>query len=229
MRRICAISFDLDDTLWDGETAVRKAEHRVYEWLQRCYPRITAACSMQALVERRQAVMARRTDLGHDFTALRQVAMSELAEEFGYEAGLGDSALQVFLQARNEVDIFAETSATLELLKANYQIVAVSNGNADVHKTELGKYFDLAVSPADTGTSKPDPEMFSYVFEQLGVVAGAVVHVGDEPHTDIEGAQRAGMHTVWINRRRREWPLGQTRAHAEIDRLDELPAVVAAL
>ena len=215
--------------LWDGETALHKAENRVYAWLNRCYPRITAACSMEGIVARRQTVIARRADLRHDFTALRQVAMAELAAEFGYEPELADSALEVFLEARNDVDIFHETAATLALLQTRYQIVAVSNGNADVHKTDLGKYFDLAVSPAQTGTAKPDPEMFNYVFERMDVDPTAVVHVGDEPHTDIEGAQRAGMHTVWINRRRRDWPQGQPRAHAEIQRLDQLPAIVDAL
>ena len=229
MNSINVITFDLDDTLWDGESALVKAEQRVYAWLARTYPRITAACSPEAIVKRRQVLIAQRTDIRHDFTELRRVAMAELATEFGYDPELSDLAMQVFLEARNEVDIFHEAPSTLELLKQHYQIIAVSNGNADVHKTKLGKYFDLAVSPAETGTAKPDPDMFNFVLEYVGVNADSVVHVGDEPHTDIEGAHRAGIRSVWMNRRRRTWPEGQTRANAEIERLDQLLAVIQAL
>ena len=51
-------------------------------------------------------------------------------------------------------------------------------------------------------------------------------HVGDEPWYDIEGAHRANVRSVWVNRQARPWPDGQRRAHAEIGSLHELEGVL---
>jgi 2-haloalkanoic acid dehalogenase type II len=229
MSSIKVITLDLDDTLWDGRSALVYAEQTVYSWLQQNCPRITAKASMEELVTSRHAMVQHRGDIRHDFTALRVAALEELAAEFGYAASMVEQAMAVFLKARNHVEIFADVVPALEALAKEYQLVSVTNGNADVHKTALGGYFDLAVTPAIAGTAKPDPRMFDVVLNHAGVDAGAVVHVGDEPHTDVVGAQRAGAHAVWINRTGREWPTETAPPHAEISVLGELEAIIRAL
>lgn len=50
----------------------------------------------------------------------------------------------------------------------------------------------------DIGIRKPDPRIFRYALERIGVQPGNALHVGDSMKHDVVGARRAGMKTVWI-------------------------------
>lgn len=45
---------------------------------------------------------------------------------------------------------------------------------------------------------KPEPHLFRVALERLGLPPQAVVMVGDSINADIRGAQRVGIHTIWI-------------------------------
>jgi FMN hydrolase / 5-amino-6-(5-phospho-D-ribitylamino)uracil phosphatase len=60
----------------------------------------------------------------------------------------------------------------------------------------LDRYFRHCTFSDELGRSKPHPRAFASTLKALGVRAEEAVHVGDLPHTDIIGAQRAGMRAV---------------------------------
>ena len=142
---------------------------------------------------------------------------------------MAKTAVEVFLDARSQVELFDEVDAVLRTLGQRYRLVALTNGNTDLVRAGVHHYFEFALSPADTGTSKPDPRMFEAVLNRAGVTANAVLHVGDEPRYDILGAHNARIRSVWINRNARDWPAECPRAHAEITTLDGLPAAIEQL
>ena len=45
---------------------------------------------------------------------------------------------------------------------------------------------------------KPEPHLFRVGLERLGLTPQVVVMVGDSIHSDIRGAQRVGLRTIWI-------------------------------
>jgi HAD superfamily hydrolase (TIGR01450 family) len=45
---------------------------------------------------------------------------------------------------------------------------------------------------------KPEPHLFRVALERLGLPPRDVVMVGDSIHADVRGAQRVGLHTIWI-------------------------------
>ena len=53
--------------------------------------------------------------------------------------------------------------------------------------------------------------------------------MGDHPLYDIEGAHRAGLRAIWLNRDGSDWPAAYAPAHAQITSLVELPAALARL
>lgn len=220
------LSFDLDDTLWDAGPVLVRAEERQYAWLAQHLPRIAAAMDIGQMQARRRELMRERPALAHDFTALRRVAMAELCAAHGYATARGDEAVDVFLAARSDVTLYEEVDEVLRELRRHYRLASLTNGNTDLERAGVAHYFDFRLSPADTGTSKPDPRMFEALMTQAGVAPAAMVHIGDEPRHDIEGAHRAAVRAVWINRGGRPWPEGQRRAHAEISSLRELRAVL---
>ncbi len=83
----------------------------------------------------------------------------------------------------------------------------------------------LLKNAEDIGASKPHPDMFHAALRQTGVSATAIIHVGDDPEHDIQGARAVGMHTVWVNTQRKAWS-GDQRADREVVCLSELPGAI---
>jgi len=44
------------------------------------------------------------------------------------------------------------------------------------------------------------------LLERAGLAPRHAVHVGDDPEADVEGARRAGVAPVWLNRYGDNWP-----------------------
>jgi len=59
-----------------------------------------------------------------------------------------------------------------------------------------GQRFSFGLYSDELGMSKPHPGIFQKVLETTGCKADEVVHIGDLRHTDVLGAQNAGMHTI---------------------------------
>lgn len=223
------LTVDLDDTLWDAGPTLAAAERTLYDWLARHAPAVTARRDAEAVSAHRRALAARRPELAHDMTALRLAALTELMEEADAEPALAAEAMEVFLEARNRVRLFDDALEALETLGRRYRLVALSNGNACVHRIGIGHFFTLAVNPALTGVAKPHPGMFAHVLSALEADPSRLLHVGDDPWYDVEAAHRAGVGAVWMNRAGRAWPEEFRPARAEVGSLGELPAVLERL
>ena len=218
---LSCITFDLDDTLWPLMPTIIDAENKLYEWLQEYYPRVTKRYSLAELTDKRSALKQFRPDIAHDVTALRLHSLLELAEEFSYQESLALEGLEYFREHRNKVTPYAETEPTLRRLSAHFTLGAITNGNAELGKTTISKYFDFCVTAEDAGACKPDAEVFQYAAKLAAVNANRMLHVGDCANADVVGANKAGMYSVWMNPARKPWPGGQTPC-AVIHRLDEL-------
>ena len=75
--------------------------------------------------------------------------------------------------------------------------------------------------------AKPDPAIFRSASSALGVAPAATVHAGDGLVADVEGARRAGLRAILVDRRdqRPRLPAGVGR----ITTLSELPAFIFGL
>ena len=222
---IKCVTLDLDDTLWPVEPVIDKAERELYAWLQKNYPSITDKYSIQEIAAKRNHLNQRRPDIAHNVTALRLLALRELANEFGYDAMLASAGLALFRYHRNQVEPFQHSTTTLARLKAHFTVGAVTNGNVQLEQTPLGKYFDFAVSAAEAGACKPAPEIFLKAAHSAGVRLDNILHIGDSAQADVSGALNAGCRAIWFNHKRRPWPGGQT-PQAVIHCLSELPTLL---
>ncbi len=70
----------------------------------------------------------------------------------------------------------------------------------------LTRLVDFIVISAEVGVRKPDPGIFRMALEKAGVRPEDAIHVGDLPEEDAEGARRAGLTPVLIDRRQRITP-----------------------
>ena len=226
---ISVITFDLDNTLWDVEPTLIKAEQAQQDWLQQHRPGAVEAFDHEGLWEFKKSVWKRHPQLLHHVSQMRTQMLYELLVIAGYAEDIARSGAQqafsVFLRERHKVVLYEEALGVLELLARRYTLGALTNGNADIYKTDAAEYVDFAFLAEDIGASKPHPDMFQAALQQSGVAAQDIIHVGDNPEHDIRGARDAGMHTVWMNARHVTWP-GGARADQEIDNLLQLPEAI---
>jgi putative hydrolase of the HAD superfamily len=229
---IKVITFDLDNTLWDVEPALLRAEDVQQQWLLQHRPGTVEHYDHQALWEFKKSVWKRHPQLLHHVSQMRIQMLYELQIAAGYpeqEARAGaEQAFEVFLQERHKVTLYEEALAVLEQLATRYTLGALTNGNADIYKTDAGEYFDFAFLAEDIGASKPRPDMFHAALAHAQVEAGQIVHVGDNPEHDIYGAQAVGMYTIWMNPGQLEWPGGQP-PDREVHNLQQLPQAIAGI
>ncbi len=104
-------------------------------------------------------------------------------------------------------------------------VCCVSNADRDPLRAAIQRHalsFDAVVTSEEVGCYKPDPVIFQRALELLGVAAHRTLHVGDSLHSDIAGAARAGLTSVWIHRENRIHDIGQCRPDHTIMTLNEL-------
>ncbi|MGB0867760.1 MAG: HAD family hydrolase [Granulosicoccaceae bacterium] len=224
---ISVISFDLDDTLWPVAPIITAAENNFYRQIQDKYPRISNSLSNEQLRDKRIEYMRTRPHLHHDLSTLRTHFIDELLREHNYEADHERQLMRQFKEHRNKVSFYPGTLEALERLAAKYTLVACTNGNADVFKTQAGQFFSHSISSEKVGVAKPDKRIFASLCSALGCRAPDVLHIGDNPQTDALGALHAGMHSIWFNQHNADWPHPQ-RPHATITHLDELADLLPA-
>lgn len=82
------------------------------------------------------------------------------------------------------------------------------------------------VASEDVRAYKPDPTIFRVALERTGWDPARVMHVGDSLHSDVGGAQAAGLKTGWLNRAHRIHDIGNHTPDYEFADLMEVLAVL---
>jgi FMN hydrolase / 5-amino-6-(5-phospho-D-ribitylamino)uracil phosphatase len=204
--KIQAISLDLDDTLWPIGPVIVRAEQALQEWLQCHAPQTASLCALPDTKRAmRSQVEQRFPEFSHDLSFLRRESIRASLVAAGDPSALAEAAFDVFFAARNAVSLYPGVAQALSQLAARYTLVALSNGNADVFRTEAAAHFHSAISAQAFGVAKPDVRIFHATAAQLNLDPEAVLHVGDDAMADAFGALNAGMQAVWINAHGQVW------------------------
>ena len=225
LARIKAITIDLDDTLWPIWPAIVRAEETMGRWLaERAPATSTLLSSPVARLELRDEVLRTNAALRHDVGALRREAIRLGLLRSGEDAALAGPAYEVFIEQRMRVEFYADALPALEFLAQRFPLVAISNGNADLHRVGIAAHFVGALSAHRFGVGKPDPRIFHAAAQAAGVSAHHALHVGDDGTLDVLAGRAVGMQTVWMQRWLRPASTGQ--GHQKVLRLHRKPAYV---
>lgn len=230
MTAIRVVGLDLDDTLWETPPVIRRANQVLFDWLTERYPRMVAGQDVDSLHRACIAFMDSRPEEKYHLSNLRRSFLRHLAAEAEYAEDFVEEAFQVFLAARNRIDtLFDDTLPVLERLRKDHHLVALTNGNACVERVGIGHLFAAQWSSEAVGAAKPAPDMFHAALAHFRAEPEEMVHVGDHPRHDVQGALNAGIHAVWLNRDGSAWPQDEPVPHAEIRSLVQLPQAMARL
>jgi FMN hydrolase / 5-amino-6-(5-phospho-D-ribitylamino)uracil phosphatase len=220
--RIRAITLDLDDTLWPIWPTIERAEKALHDWLTLHAPMTAALFSTPAALRDIRAHMTEsRPDLKHDMSALRRESIRLALYRAGEDPLLAEPAFDIFFAERQRVILFDDALPALEFLASRYPVVGLTNGNADLQRVGIARFFRANISAREFGVGKPDPRIFLAAAGAAGVAAEEVLHIGDDATLDALGALNAGMQAVWVNRGDSPWPHGQ-EPHVTVEHLSEL-------
>ncbi|PYM23889.1 MAG: phosphoglycolate phosphatase [Candidatus Rokuibacteriota bacterium] len=204
-----ALLLDLDDTLLDYSGG---AEHC---WTEAC----RAVAGTLDLVRLVEALTVSRRSFWDDperqrrervnmLRAWTQIAARAL-EAYGAPApGLAAAIAAEFSARRRAVmALFPEALACLGVLRAaGVPLGLVTNGDATeqrwkIERCALAPFFGAIVIEGEVGAGKPDAIVYRTALKALGVAPGPDVWmVGDHLEFDVAGAQRLGLHGVWMDR-----------------------------
>ena len=152
-----------------------------------------------------------RSPLGLRDSDERSKFFTEYERIILYHAGLnvsGALASNIWKEAIKIPKEFVPFNDTVECLKflknQGLDIGIITNLRQDMsgllQKLDLSEYVDFCVNSEEVGFEKPDPRIFEWALKEYGVKASDCLHVGDQYFSDVQGALRAGITPVLLDR-----------------------------
>ena len=143
-----------------------------------------------------------------------------------------DAAVEHVLGGFTALEVHPDVPDGVRALKeSGRRLATLSNGSADIAdrlltNAGLREQFEHVLSVDDAGVWKPAPGSYAYAARTCGVEPAEMMLVAVHPW-DIDGANRAGMTTAWINRDGRPYPEYFTAPTHTLTALTELPGRLA--
>lgn len=225
---IKVIAFDLDDTLWHVDPVIIRAEKILNSWFSERVPGFNY--DMRDMGQFREQVLAEQPELVGRLTEFRHRMIATALNHHGVGDAdtITNDAMEVFLTARNEIEFFTGALEAIQSIAQSYELGALTNGNADIHRLGLSDYFSFAFSAEDVGAPKPAPDLFHRALDHTGVGADEMVYVGDDRIKDVDAAKAVGLKTVWLRNERRAGP-GESEPDLIIDDISHLPEALKSI
>jgi HAD superfamily hydrolase (TIGR01549 family) len=199
-----AMTFDLDDTLYDNWPVIRRLESKMTDWMHLNHP-VSALRSVEWWNRLKFSLVETSPELLHDVTQWRYEKVMQGLILLGYSPReahrAAEDALHEMFYWRHQVEVPEETHQVLALLSRELPLVAITNGNVDPDQIGLGGYFQKVLKAGADGFSKPYPDLFIKAQRYLDLPSSQILHIGDHMKTDVYGAKVNGFCACWMNER----------------------------
>lgn len=211
--RVAAVLFDLDNTLWQRDGAVRRvafAQHAAFSQL--------ASVPADIYVER----LITLDDRGR---ADKSLAYQQIVTDFGLPVDLVSPLRDHFWATyQTFCEPVPDAVPALTALRASgIRTGIITNGTIAVQEPKiaglgLAPLMDVILVSEREGIRKPDAEIFHRALQRVGVTPSDAWFVGDHPEFDVRGAAEAGLTAVLV----RSWAESAPHAAYSITALSQL-------
>ncbi len=194
-----AVFFDLDDTLYSSTELSRKARRTAIEHMVSKGLDMDPDAAYEALM---RVVRRYGSNYGHH---LDRFFTDELKRPPDYRM---ISAAVIAYHHTKFVNMrpYPHTVETIIELRTRGHRLGIITDGLPVKQWEklvrlgLDDFFEVVVVSGDDaiGYDKPDPRVFDLALDKIKASAREAVMVGDKLHTDVDGANRAGLTSVWL-------------------------------
>ncbi len=120
--------------------------------------------------------------------------------------------------------IFDDVLPTLESLRSrDLKLGIISNWDERLrpllHELKLDHFFQTIIVSCEAGQCKPSATIFNRAAVELSLTHASILHIGDHPVLDVEGARSAGFKALLLAR-------GTSATSGQLDSLDLLTSVL---
>jgi putative hydrolase of the HAD superfamily len=189
-RKIDAVIFDMDNTLFDFVEAKLRACKAVVECLERT--------DDLALLE---YFLKDRKEIENKNNIAQYLSDRDIYSKPSFE-----KCCEVYTRTKlRNIVVYPGVLETLKEIKDNEMKLAVvtdadlRNAQARLQKTELFQYFEVVVAYDMVDKLKPQPDSINFALDKLKVTPEVSVLVGDSLDRDITPAKSLGMLTVYAS------------------------------
>lgn len=222
--------FDLDHTLWDYDRNVTESLSELYQIYEL---RELGIPTFEKFFEAFHAVNFQLWDWYNvgkiDKYNLRKERFPRIFTHAGGRANAIPREFEEDFMHRtsSKSHVFPYSKEILTYLQEKYRIHVITNGFNEsqakkMKSSGLDVFFELVVTSETTGHKKPDPRIFHYALDQLQTHPKQCLMIGDNPNSDILGAQRAEIDQVLFNPEGKKYELQATYEIRHLKELEEL-------
>jgi len=194
--RVTTVLFDLDETLCDYTRSSADLLELAFE---------AAAVDPCFAVDDYHEIAERYKDEAESKAERRARSFADLAERAGRERAVGRVVAAEYADLRDHGNVYAYDGldVTLAALGDEYRVGIVTNGepamqDPKLDALDLWEYVETVVYAGSETPAKPATDPFERGLSALDATATEAVFVGNSIETDVLGANRAGLTTVWI-------------------------------
>lgn len=190
MENVKAVIFDLDNTLLDRVSTFRN---------------FVISLLKTYMQHEDEAIMHRIIELDQDGYKDKRQLFAELLEELDWVVKPNRDELMSYYEEHYVKNALLMEHAVeiMAYARQKYKLGLITNGRTSIQYGKIDQLgirnsFDAIIVSEEAGIKKPDARIFQMTSEILNVAPAQCLYIGDHPINDIEGAGKAGMHTIWF-------------------------------
>ncbi|KLV04457.1 HAD family hydrolase [Photobacterium aquae] len=207
-----AIFLDMDETLCGTSEADQLAGQAFACWVKETYPELV---NEQRFIERYLAGVYKQLNsefpqlvaLLPDEGAFRTGLIRALLAEQGVDVDSDEAcAAQAYFddQRMAAFTFFPGVAELLRTLRERYKLVVITNGPTfsqypKLAAVKMPDWVDHIIVGGDEPEEKPAASIFQKALDLVGAFPEEVLHIGDSLSSDIAGANRMGIKSVWVD------------------------------
>ena len=208
MSKIRAVVFDCYSTLIDIKTNEQKDEifHYLSLYLQ-YYGAKMGTEKLKLALDNEKKQYFQSAKERYPEIDLEIVFRNILNKEGLGDPLLAESCCKLFrVLSRERFQLFPDSLPVLEKMKESGYPIAVVSDAQKVFCSEEGEilgitpFFSHVIMSTHLGFRKPDPRIFVIACTLLDMAPPETVYIGNDPETDIKGAQGIGMQAILLDR-----------------------------
>ena len=209
INKVEAMTFDLDDTLYNNDPIIRRAEEALQAHIAE-HHKLASALSANDWLALKRAAIKKDRRLASDMGQLRRVVLTaalsnttpeKLTTDLTSNGELSDAVeacFNCFYDARSNFELTDEVHEALKAVSSKLPLIGITNGNVNAEKIGIDSYFETILHASTSRPMKPARDMFDEAAALLHIAPKHILHVGDNIIKDVQGAINAGYQAAWF-------------------------------